>query len=132
MNDLIHKIRKTTRNRAINNCDAVATRNSPPDIAVGNARCSEPAMPKIDIAAAACRACFLYLSNKAKTPAKDSANPNPLGISAVALERPVRTQLNTPSMISAKDNPMVVFAMVTPVSETPQAYSQFELRPWFR
>ncbi len=114
MNDLIHSIRKTNRSRAIKNCDAVAVRNSPPDIAVGNALCSEPAMPKIEIAAAACRACFLYLSNKANTPAKDSANPNPLGISAVALERPVRTQLNMPSMISAKENPMVVFAMETP------------------
>ena len=104
-------------------------RNSPPDIAVGIALCSEPAMPKIETVAAACRACFLCLSTKAKMPAKDSANPNPLGISAVALERPVRTQLITPSMMSAKENPMVVFAMVAPVSETPQGNSQFELIP---
>ena len=128
MNDLIHSNRKTNRNMAINNCDAVAMRNSPPDMAVGIALCSEPAMPKIETAAAACRACFLYLSNKANTPATANANPNPLGISAVALERPVRTQLNKPSMMSAKENPMVVFAMVAPVSETPQSNSQFELR----
>ena len=119
MNDRISSTRKHDRNRAINNCDAVAMRNSPPDIAVGNALCSEPAMPNIEMAAAACRACFLYLSTVANTPAEESASPNPLGISAVALDRPVRTQLNTPSVISAKENPMVVFAMVTLVSEKP-------------
>ena len=107
MNDRISSTRKHDRNRAINNCDAVAMRNSPPDIAVGNALCSEPAMPNIEMAAAACRACFLYLSTVANTPAEESASPNPLGISAVALDRPVRTQLNTPSVISAKENPGV-------------------------
>jgi len=107
-------------------------RNSPPDIALGIALCSEPTMPKIETAAAACRACFLYLSDRAMMPAKDSANPNPLGISAVALERPVRTQLNTPSMMSARENPMVVFAMIALVPATPQGNSQFELRPRLR
>ena len=125
MNDRISSTRKHDRNRAISNCDAVAMRNSPPDIAVGNALCSEPAMPNIEMAAAACRACFLYLSTVANTPAKESASPNPLGISAVALDRPVRTQLNTPSVISAKENPMVVFAMFTPVLETPEGCCHF-------
>ncbi len=125
MNDRISSTRKHDRNRAISNCDAVAMRNSPPDIAVGNALCSEPAMPNIEMAAAACRACFLYLSTVANTPAEESASPNPLGISAVALDRPVRTQLNTPSMISAKENPMVVLAMFTPVSETPEVCCHF-------
>ena len=114
MNDRISSTRKHDRNRAISNCDAVAMRNSPPDIAVGNALCSEPAMPSIEMAAAACSACFLYLSKVANTPANESASPNPLGISAVTLDRPVRTQLNTPSVISAKENPMVVLAMFTP------------------
>ena len=125
MNDRISSTRKHDRNRAISNCDAVAMRNSPPDIAVGNALCSEPATPNIEMAAAACRACFLYLSTVANTPAEESASPNPLGISAVALDRPVRTQLNTPSMISAKENPMVVLAMFTPVSETPEVCCHF-------
>ena len=125
MNDLIHTTRKTDRNAAINNCDAVAMRKSPPETGIGNALCSAPAMPKIEIAAAACRACFRYLSTAANTPAKASASPNPLGISAVALERPVRIQLSTPSMISAKENPTVVFAMLTPVSATPQGCNHF-------
>ena len=125
MNDRISSTRKHDRNRAISNCDAVAMRNSPPDIAVGNALCSEPAMPNIEMAAAACRACFLYLSTVANTPAEDSASPNPLGISAVALDSPVRTQLNTPRVISAKENPMVVLAMFTPVSETPEDCCHF-------
>ena len=125
MNDRISSTRKHDRNRAISNCDAVAMRNSPPDIAVGNALCSEPAMPNIEMAAAACRACFLYLSTVANTPAEESASPNPLGISAVALDRPVRTQLNTPRVISAKENPMVVLAMFTPVSETPEVCCHF-------
>ena len=119
MNDRISSTRKHDKNRAINNCDAVAMRNSPPDTAVGSALCSEPAMPNIEMAAATCRACFLYLSTAANTPAEESASPNPLGISAVALDRPVRPQLSTPSVIRAKANPMVVFAMFTPVSETP-------------
>ena len=135
MNDLISSTRKHDRNRAINNCDAVATRSSPPDIAVGNALCSEPAIPNIEIAAAACRACFLYLSTIAIKPATPSTNPNPLGISAVVLERPVRIQLNEPSMISAEANPIVVFAIVTSVSGAPQRYNRFNcepLREWVR
>ena len=129
MNDLISSTRKHDRNKAINNCDAVATRSSPPDIAVGNDLCSEPAIPNMEIAAAACRACFLYLSAMAIKPATASTNPNPLGISAVALDRPVRIQLNEPSMISAEANPIVVFAIVTSVSGAPQRYSHINCKP---
>ena len=135
MNDLISSTRRHNRNRAINNCDAVATRSSPPDMAVGNALRSEPAMPNMEITAAACRACFLYLSTIAIKPATPSTNPNPLGISAVVLERPVRIQLNEPSMISAEANPIVVFAIVTSVSGAPQRYSYFNRKPlrgWVR
>ena len=120
MNDLIKSTRKHDRSAAINNCDAVATRNSPPDIVVGNAPCSEPTMPRIEIAAAKWSACFLYLSTIATAPAKAKVIPNPLGISAVALERPVRLQLNSPSMISAEASPIVIFAMVTSVSAAPE------------
>lgn len=128
MNDLINSTRKHDRNKAINNCDAAAMRNSPPDIAAGNALCSEPTMPKIEIPAAACRACFLYRSAVAITPAIASANPNPLGISAVGLARPVRIQLNEPSMISAVANQMVVFDMVTSVLGAHQRYSHFDFK----
>ena len=135
MNDLISSTRKHDRNKAINNCDAVATRSSPPDIVVGNDLCSEPAIPNIEIAAAACRACFLYLSAIAIKPATASTNPNPLGISAVALDRPVRIQLNEPSMISAEANPIVVFTIVTSVSGAPQRYIHINCKPlheWVR
>ena len=89
----------------------------------------------IEMAAAACRACVLYLSTIAIKPATASTNPNPLGISAVVLERPVRNQLNKPSMISAEANPIVFFAIVTSVSGAPQRYSHFNcepLRGWAR
>ena len=127
MNDLIKSTRKHDRSAAINSCDAVATRNSPPDIVVGNALCSEPTMPITEIAAAKCSACFLYLSMVATAPAKARVIPNPLGISAVALERPVRIQLNSPSMISAEASPIVIFAMVTSASAAPERWDHFNL-----